>query len=94
MITAAREELVQGLERIGGITVFPGTANFLLCHLRQRRVKAAAFAAALAAEGILIRNASNFAGLDPYYIRLAVRHPAANARLLEKFLFVSRNFLC
>jgi len=94
LITAAREELVRGLERIGGITVFPGTANFLLCHLRQRRVKAAAFVAALAAEGILIRNASDFAGLDPYYIRLAVRHPAANAQLLEKFLFVSRNFLC
>lgn len=94
MIAAAREELARGLERIGGITVFPGTANFLLCHLRQRRVKAAALAAALAAEGILIRNASDFAGLDPYYIRLAVRHPAANARLLEKFFFiVSRNFL-
>jgi len=93
LITAAREELVRGLERIGGITVFPGTANFLLCHLRQRRVRAAALAAALAAEGILIRNASDFAGLDPYYFRLAVRHPAANAQLLEKLHnFGTNNF--
>ena len=84
LITAARRELADGLAKIGGIRVFPGVANFLLCSLRERQVKASTLVAAMAKEGILVRNAANFSGLDPYYIRLAVRRPAENAILLEK----------
>ncbi len=84
ILTGARVEMEDGLAKIGGIKVFPGTANFLLCHLRERQVKAATLVAGLAKEGILVRNAANFPGLDPYYIRLAVRRPAENELLLKK----------
>ena len=87
LITAARREMVDGLAEIGGIKVFPGVANFLLCQLRERQVKAANLVAALAKEGILVRSAADFPGLDPYYIRLAVRRPDENAVLLEKLAF-------
>ena len=83
ILTGARLEMEDGLAKIGGIKVFPGTANFLLCHLRERQVKAATLVAGLAKEKILVRNAANFPGLDPYYIRLAVRRPAENALLLK-----------
>lgn len=91
-LAAARIELAHGLEKISGIKVFPGAANFLLCHLRERRIKASTLVSALAGEGILIRNAANFPGLDPYYFRLAVRLPEENAVLLEKLETVLKQF--
>lgn len=91
LLTAARQQLSDGLKQIGGIKVFPGTANFLLCHLRERKIKASTLAAALAREGIMVRNAANFPGLDPSYIRLAVRLPAENAFLLETLKQVLRD---
>jgi threonine-phosphate decarboxylase len=33
--------------------------------------------------GILVRDASNFAGLDERHLRVAVRTPAENERLVE-----------
>lgn len=75
----ARPALLEGLARLGGITVWPGVANylFLRCDIPGLELQAA-----LLGEGILIRHCVNYPGLDSRYYRVAVKSEAANDRLL------------
>ena len=60
-----------------GIKVFPGEANFLLLYsdsdLYGRLLK----------QGILVRDCSNYPGLRKGFVRIAIRLPEENSRLLE-----------
>jgi threonine-phosphate decarboxylase len=60
----------------------PSQANFLL--LRLHRFTGAELTARLAERGIAIRDASNFPGLDDRYVRVAVRWPEENRRLVAE----------
>jgi threonine-phosphate decarboxylase len=60
----------------------PSQANFLL--LRLHRFTGAELTARLAERGIAIRDASNFPGLDDRYVRVAVRLPEENRRLVTE----------
>jgi threonine-phosphate decarboxylase len=75
--------LREGLVTIKGMKVYPSTVNFMLCNLKESGVKAVSLAQRMAEKGILIRDASNFPGLDPYFIRLAVRLPQENEQLIK-----------
>ncbi|MFN4258214.1 MAG: pyridoxal phosphate-dependent aminotransferase [Gemmataceae bacterium] len=68
-------EMREWLEPLATATIF------MLVHLRA--MSAAKLTRALAARGIAIRDASNFIGLDDAYVRLAMRLPAENDRLLD-----------
>jgi threonine-phosphate decarboxylase len=59
----------------------PSSANFVLCRLMQK--KAADLSAQLAQRGFLIRDASNFVGLNDSYVRIGMRTPEDNQRLVE-----------
>jgi len=71
------EEALRGL----GLTVFPGSANYLLC--RSDGPDAFDLQGRLLERRILIRNCANYAGLDSRYFRVAVRRSEENARLAE-----------
>jgi threonine-phosphate decarboxylase len=58
-----------------------GAANFLLVTLREAEGPALR-ERALREHGVLVRDASNFAGLGLRHLRVAVRTPSDNARLL------------
>lgn len=74
-LDAWRSELAEAL---GG----RGAANFLL--LTRPTPDGPALRRRLLAEhGVLVRDASTFAGLDARHLRVAVRTPAENARLVE-----------
>ncbi|KIH76341.1 L-threonine O-3-phosphate decarboxylase [Geoalkalibacter ferrihydriticus] len=77
-----RGQLQKGLQELGW-RVFPGEANYLLAHLPPGSTKAPQLAATLRAQGILVRDCSNFVGLDETYVRVAVRRPEDNQRLLH-----------
>lgn len=64
-----------------GLTVFPGSANYLLC--RSPGPDASVLQARLLPHRILIRNCANYAGLDAGYFRVAVRSAEENERLVE-----------
>ena len=64
-----------------GLTVFPGSANYLLC--RSEKLDAFALQEKLAKSRILIRNCANYAGLDARYFRVAVRSAEENERLVR-----------
>lgn len=74
--------LRHALEALGGVEVWPTATHFMLARLRFG--KAAALKEYLANEhGILIRDASNFEGLDETYFRIATQTPEENDRLVE-----------
>jgi L-threonine-O-3-phosphate decarboxylase len=77
-VSAAREELVRALGRLPGVRVWPSAANFLLLQVPA----GPAVRSALAEHGIAVRPADSFPGLGPDYMRIAVRSPEDNRRLV------------
>ncbi len=79
-----REEFRSALQTLPGFRVFPSATNFLLCKLEFPHLTSSAVSDRLAAQGLLIRNCDSFHGLTPgRFIRLAVRTPEDNARLVH-----------
>ena len=74
--------LRNALEQTGGLEVWTTETHFMLVHLRFG--KASALKDYLANEyGILIRDASNFEGLDERFFRIATQTPEENDRLVQ-----------
>lgn len=82
VVAAERTWLVNALSRLRGIDVTPGAVNFLLLALRPPWPEAAELADRLGERGILVRVASNFPGLGPSHLRIAVRGRHDNERLI------------
>jgi histidinol-phosphate aminotransferase len=77
-VAAARARLCSDLTTLPGVTVFQSAANFLLIRVPDGpRIHAA-----LLDRGIAVRP-SAFPGLDPNYLRVAVRDSATNALLVN-----------
>jgi len=77
-----RQRLADHLGRLPGLQVFAAAANYLLVEIRSG-MTAAALQQQLLAQRILIRDCSNFTGLDERFFRVAVRSEAENDRLLQ-----------
>lgn len=75
-IKKEREYLRQELEKTG-LTVFPSEANFLLVHCRHPLYEM------LLKEQILIRDCSDYRGLESGYYRIAVRRHGENRVLVD-----------
>lgn len=76
VIEAERERVSSALKKMG-IKVFPGEANFLLLYSEKE------LCGSLLKKGILVRDCSNYIGLRKGYIRIAIRKPEENDRLLS-----------
>jgi len=77
-VAGARDALVAGLAALPGVRVHPSAANFLLLRVPD----GPGVTADLAARGIAVRP-STFPDLDADHLRVAVRDPARNARLVD-----------
>ena len=75
-------DLMNSLQQIENIEVYPTTTNFFLC---QTKVKTAAVLKKylLNTHQLLIRDASNFKGLTPHYFRIAAQTPEQNQLLID-----------
>jgi threonine-phosphate decarboxylase len=82
LVKEERQHLLQGLQALPGLTAFPGEVNYLLAKLTLPGWTAKTLRERLLSRGIIIRDASNFKGLDERYIRVAVRRREDNDRLL------------
>ena len=85
LVSRLRAALAQGLAALGGIRVYEGEANYLLCEwqtLPKGFGSGSAVREALLTHGVAIRDCVNFPGLTPDFFRLAVRTEAENETLL------------
>jgi len=80
-LLAETQRLRYALNAISGLTAEPTQTHFFLCHLVQSR--AAELKQWLAdKQGILIRDAANFEGLDAGHFRIATQTPEKNDLLV------------
>lgn len=81
-LMAERQRVAERLAALGCIEVWPSDTHILLCRLRMG--KAEALKEYLATErDILIRDASNFYGLDSGFFRIAVQGQTEDDELLK-----------
>ncbi len=80
-----RENLSVGLKKLGW-EVLPGVANFLLCHLPADGPSAASVTAACRRRDLFVRDARLMGTqLGTRALRIAVKDPATNRRMVEIF---------
>jgi threonine-phosphate decarboxylase len=79
------------LEKIKSFKVFPPDANFFFIDIRKSGLTATELKNKLLHQGILIRDCTSFMGLDPYYIRVAVKTRVENERLIEALNRIVKN---
>lgn len=84
-----REELFEEVKKIKYLKPYPPSANFIFCKLSTRRINSGQLCDYCGRKGILIRDCSNFRGLDNSFIRIAVRKKEENRKLVK----VLREFL-
>lgn len=69
-----------------GITYFPSTVNFyLIKHENAQKI-----ISSLRNRGIMVRDCSNFTGLDSSYMRIAVKSNRDNMKLLKELAYICR----
>jgi threonine-phosphate decarboxylase len=83
LIVQEREFLLEGLAALPGLTPFPSAVNYLLVKLNRPGATAAGLQQQMLCQRLVIRDASNFRGLDGRFFRIAVRSRSENERLLQ-----------
>jgi histidinol-phosphate/aromatic aminotransferase/cobyric acid decarboxylase-like protein len=78
-VAAVRAELLGELRALPRVRAWPGAANFLLLEVPDGQT----VVDALRAAGIAVRPAASFPGLGDDHVRVAVRRPHENRRLVE-----------
>ncbi len=73
---------------IKGIHPFQPTVNFILVRIEDSGKTSSAIQDILMKNNILIRNCSNFTGLDETYFRVAVKTREENQKLLDTLKLV------
>ncbi|MBI4550430.1 MAG: threonine-phosphate decarboxylase [Candidatus Omnitrophica bacterium] len=81
-LAAEKEFLSPALAAIPELKLFPSAANFYLLKLRAG-FDAAKLAMRLADDKIMVRDASNFAGLDNQFFRVSIRARYENQLLVQ-----------
>ena len=77
-----RKRFCAALRKVVGLCVYPSSANFFLAQL-ETDSHVEKIVQSLLQQGILIRNCQDFAGIHTPTIRLAVRRPRENDRLIR-----------
>jgi len=75
-------DFIQALSAIDWLKVSPTNTSYFLVKLNQGTAKELKHYL-VSQHGILIRDATNFHGLEGQYIRLSTQHPEANNTLIE-----------
>lgn len=83
LIDSERAYLTERLSAMGGLTVYPSSANYLTARLAGGLPAAAELKETLLHKRLLIRDLSGFAGLGPRFFRVSVRTREENLLLAE-----------
>jgi threonine-phosphate decarboxylase len=83
LIRKEKAQLLADLSENKSFKVYPADANFFFIDIHALGLTATELKNKLLRQGILIRDCTSFRGLDPYYIRIAVKTRMENERLIE-----------
>jgi len=83
LVSQERNYLLAGFKSLPGLQPFPSAVNYLLVKITRPDWTAASLQKALLARKVVIRDASNFRGLDERFFRIAVRRHEENEQLLN-----------
>jgi threonine-phosphate decarboxylase len=89
LVRRERAFLMEQLARLGWLYPLSSEANFLLVRIAAPGITSAVLREQLAKRNILIRDCSNFPGLDRRYFRIAIRRRSENQRLIEELRAIS-----
>lgn len=81
-IKEERKFLYKRLQDINDLKVYEPSANFILLKI-EKDITAMKLRTNMAQQGIIIRDCSNFHGLDNNYFRIAVKNRKENLKLLK-----------
>ena len=84
LIEAERSFIFNELSKINQLKTYPSKGNFILSKILNPKLTAYELYQALLPYKIIIRNCSNFPGLDDSYFRVCVLKPEENKLLIEK----------
>jgi threonine-phosphate decarboxylase len=82
-IFAQRKWLFDELKKLEYLKPYLPTANFIFCKLKGSQINAKQLCGYCGRKGVLIRDCSNFRGLDNHFIRIAVRKKEENSKLIK-----------
>lgn len=82
--------VVSELKKIKGLKVYPTNTNYILINTRKTGVKASNIKECLLEEKILIRDCSNYEGLNGYYIRICIKSRELNLKLISSLKKIFR----
>ena len=87
-VSVEKRFLYDGLTKINGIQPFQPTVNFILVRIEDEGIALSGIQNHLLQNNILIRNCTNFVGLDESYFRVAVKTRDDNLKLLNTLKLV------
>ena len=71
------------LREIKGVKIFEPAVNFILVKLEQSQLSSRELQTRMKKHGVLIRDCSNYPGLNDKYIRLAIRDGETNREVAD-----------
>ncbi len=77
-----RQRFMTGLRGVSSLRIIPASANFVMVELPSTCVTAS-LVSRLARQGILVRDCQTFSGMTQPALRLAIRHPRDNNRVVH-----------
>ncbi len=80
------------LSQINGLKVYPSNTNFVLINTEETGLTAKKIKEFLLKRNILIRDCSNYIGLNDYYMRVSIRKHSENLHFLKEFSEIISNF--
>jgi len=83
-ILKEKEIFFKKLKMMSGLKPYPPSANFILCKLTGNKFNSKTLSGFLSRKGILIRDCSNFRGLNNKFFRVAVRKRNENLLLINE----------
>lgn len=79
----AMEKLKSDLKMFKQLKIYDTTSNFMLCEILDGKITAPELRSSLMREGIIIRDASKFPGLNEKFFRVCVLKDDENQRLIK-----------
>jgi len=86
VLAEERKYLIKNLSKIPGLKVQASDANFFLLNIQETGYTAKTLRLKLLEDNVLVRDCTDFDGLNEYYLRISIKTRAENRILIRRLL--------